>query len=809
LEESKFLIMVKKLRKLERNARFSKGLSFRIIPRHSHSCGHDFDDAVREYPKSSRIGRQSLVIIMLCYSWLWTSPAFAQSRQSGEEVKTESEIQLRVSTSSAKFYSGEVVPLDLAFTSTIPKRYQINLASYDRSGRMGYEEFTIEPKEGIRDPLHLYFNSINAFLMGGLTSFEFLSASPTVIHLNLNEWVRFDRPGVYRFQVVSHRVGDSAATNQSWGNGVEIKSNWIELKIIAPDPSWQKKTLAEIRQELDAGKPINPNAPDKVKDAALTQLRYLGTEEAARELARRLRGEDNNTDFQCMFGLIGSPHRDAGLAEMNRLFEEPDFPITQTFLTAMSILPLNPTDESGTLQSEMEAHRESLNQRLISILPSKRGKASATSLNAVLVVNNKMSSETRKELLPELIRAFTSLKVDQQAFWLEYRWDAVKDPEWLPLLRTLALQYTDFPGLRISDAYESLELTGAALRRWYELDPEGARDAVIKEIIRPKPRYNATLLGLLPDRTLPELEHVIAEHFLDADNYEIEGNLASLLFRYADSEVMYEVQGKVTEKVGTWACDPQNKMLAYLLHVDPATAEPLIERAIAARGGQNNACRHMLFIDIGSVHTDPVLERLAIKSLSDADPEVVSNAASFLGRYGSANAEQPLWQRFEEWSKEWTGREQELRYVHGAENPNVWQKGLGETLAGALATGAGWLSDESKISRIKELAVGPDVAQNMDGVLNALSQRPLAILCWQTSSRPAPYSFTVAQYQLDSLEALKTKLSQFPPGTTFVWSPSELESSEVMANFFKELSEFSTQHGIRLQHAPAPPPSVN
>jgi hypothetical protein len=774
-----------------------------------HFCGRQVHDGFREYPRRTGTQALSMVCLMLCFLWTSARPAFAQSRRMSEEVKADSGVQLRLSARSTEFYSGEVIALDLAFTSATLKRYQINLARYDRSGRMNYEQFIVAPKEATRDPLQLYFNSILAFLGGGLTGFDFLTSSPTIIHLNLNEWVSFERPGTFRIQVVSHRVSDSTASSHPMGEPVEVKSNWVELKIVSPDPSWQQAQLVRTRQSLGQGAPANANLPDESRQSALSELRYLGTEEAARELAGRLRGEDNHMDFECMFGLIGSPHRDAGLEEMNRLFENLDFPITQMFLTTMSILPLNPTDAPETLRNEMEANREALNQRLIRVLPSKRGKALAVSLDAALSdLNNKTSAETRKELLPELIRTFTFLKVDQQAAWLEHRWDVIRDPQWLPLLRALALRYTDFPETRLVDAFQSLELTGTALRRWYELDPAGARDAVIKEIARPKPRYNANVLGLLADQTLPEVEHLIAQHFLATDNYEIEGNLASLLFRYADSDVMNEVVGKVNEKVGTWACDPQDKMLAYVLRVDPKTAEPLIERAIAARGPESNACRHMLLSEIGALHPDPVLERLAMKSLSDPDPEVANNAAGYLSSYGSADAEQPLWNRYEEWSRVWSGREKELRYVYAGENPNLWQKGLGENLAHALASGLGWLSGESKLRRIKELGVGPDISQRMDEVLKAWSQRPLVIDCTPTGFFPTPYSFSLAQYELRSLDALKTKLSQFPRGTKFVWSPPEFAQSEEVENLFKEISEFTAQHGIQLQRAPAAPNTI-
>jgi hypothetical protein len=121
----------------------------------------------------------------------------------------------------------------------------------------------------------------------------------------------------------------------------------------------------------------------------------------------------------------------------------------------------------------------------------------------------------------------------------------------------------------------------------------------------------------------------------------------------------------------------------------------------------------------------------------------------------------------------------------------------------ALRTGP-----ETAIS-MSETRCGPDIAQNMDALLNACSQRSLTIRFTQTIFPSAPYSFSLAQYDLHSIEVLKTKLGQFPRGTIFVWSPSEFSQSAKAADFFKELSEFATQQGIELQRAPASPPSVN
>jgi hypothetical protein len=44
--------------------------------------------------------------------------------------------QLQTDSGKTKFQIGEVIPLKLSFTSSTPKKYQINIATSDRSGRM-------------------------------------------------------------------------------------------------------------------------------------------------------------------------------------------------------------------------------------------------------------------------------------------------------------------------------------------------------------------------------------------------------------------------------------------------------------------------------------------------------------------------------------------------------------------------------------------------------------------------------------------------------------------------------------------------
>jgi hypothetical protein len=168
------------------------------------------------------------------------------------------------------FHIGELIPLELSFTSAPENNYQINTASYDRSGRLGVESYQVEPNTGWDDPLALYFQSYGGLSGGGLSGFQKLSEQPAVIHRALNEWVRFNQPGRYRVVVTSSRVS-------------RVGSESLWLTIIPATPEWQAATLEDA---LSREKNASPG-PE-----AIAMLRYLGTPAAAREMARRLNDQN-------------------------------------------------------------------------------------------------------------------------------------------------------------------------------------------------------------------------------------------------------------------------------------------------------------------------------------------------------------------------------------------------------------------------------------------------------------------------------------------------------------------------------------
>jgi len=210
------------------------------------------------------------------------------------EPPVDRNIVLRVSIANDRkeFHIGETIPLQLSFSSTVKDRYQVNMAQYDRSGRMNYEHFTISPSQGAVDPLVSY-----NWGMGGLTTFQFLSSAPWTIKLNLNEWVRFTQPGEYRLMISSSRVGVRDQSSPTGTSPVTARSTELTLKIVAADPAWQKRIFKAAVANLDASAPQKPEQREQYETSrrqALETLRFLGTADAAGEMAKRMRGEDSS-----------------------------------------------------------------------------------------------------------------------------------------------------------------------------------------------------------------------------------------------------------------------------------------------------------------------------------------------------------------------------------------------------------------------------------------------------------------------------------------------------------------------------------
>ena len=104
--------------------------------------------------------------------------------------------------SPCSFRQGESIWLDLDFTASTPNHYAVLTNYTDRP--IASEAFAVTPQEGATDPAAPY---VRYLLPAG--SFhrirQPLSSRPVTVRLNLNQWIRFDRPGVYHVSAISRR----------------------------------------------------------------------------------------------------------------------------------------------------------------------------------------------------------------------------------------------------------------------------------------------------------------------------------------------------------------------------------------------------------------------------------------------------------------------------------------------------------------------------------------------------------------------------------------------------------------------------
>lgn len=514
-------------------------------------------------------------------------------------------------------------------------------------------------------------------------------------------------------------------------------------------------------------------------------LRFLGTADATRALVNQL-GRKTSDGFggTCYFGIVYSPERAVARDALEAALAEPDRPIDDNFIdTLVAVERRDDNDEAASLGDEQKAL-----EKIVRVLPDKRAEVFPPSLyslsNYFWVRGGKLlPKDTVDRLVEQLLAIFDQLTPEQQNSLLSYRWEDIKRPALIPLLKRCAEQDSSDPHQDIH--YNARTLAALAIRRWFELDPAGAWPAIISEMSRAKPRFGVRELGMLPDQTLPEVDRLLVEHFHGDEDFETASNLASLIARYGTPEILPQVLQKLDANIGKWGYGLQNPLLAYVLGVDPKAARPRLEKAIVTRD-KDNLYGRTFFQDIAAIHYDPILDELAIRALDDSDLAFAAGAAHMLAEFGSSAAEAALWKRFEKWCKRWAGHEREVNLM--GVSADYMEKGgtndliVGEALVNAIVHGNRWLTDGPKLQRLMAMSKVPAIQHQIEMCLEEWRPSLLKLTMFSCgSANGAPpsdvwaidrFSARVAQYEeLDSLDALKEKLSQFPPGTKFELSP--------------------------------------
>ena len=510
-------------------------------------------------------------------------------------------LELRTTTGQTVFHIGERIAVTLTLTGPDNKKYSIDTASYDRSGRLDIDTFDVSPAAGWYDPLAQYFSQ-GAFMGGGLRGSKSLSSKPVNYNADVSEHIRFDQPGTFTITATSHRVGTTGETLFPREPYLSLRSNAIKIDIIPATAQWQAAKLNSILAVLAAPvENLSVARPSKEQSAAISDLRFLNSPAAIEKLASYLRDDlddgHQNLKWAASLGLSGVPDsmRETALRAISHQLADPEFPVSGWFLYIMAGLEAAPQDGAAELQASRDARSETVWQLALSSLPRKQGLALSSTAETLL--SEAPAGETaafREQVAATVARTFNALPIDRQVSELQYNWDDLSHQLMLPVLQALLHQTPSKVG---SPFFSVADLNAIVLKRWYELDPEGALREVILQLASPNAALSPRSINSFPGGPQPQFEARWARELLEGEDDQHETLLAALLDRFGTGSATSQVESKLDSRVGKWACAPQAAALAYLVEFNSDNAAALLQRAIASTH-DNPMLRDALFFGI-------------------------------------------------------------------------------------------------------------------------------------------------------------------------------------------------------------------
>jgi hypothetical protein len=729
------------------------------------------------------------------------------------------------------FHIGERIPIILAFSSDMPDKYKLDGGTYDRGGRLGTEEFVME-KEAT-DPYIDYFGSgVLGGEMGGRRTTPVLGSEPAEVDLDLNEWFRFDAPGRYRLYLKSHRLTRESAPRESDQKTMNFAavSNIIEIEILPVDAAWQARKVAELKEEFNAllDAPFR-SLPGKDMNRAWRDLEYLGTAEAVQTAFEIMRRVGSSQHLLLLFAARDRKRMledfDAYLADARVAIQTSDIAVRAVFTwleiekpKPMPIFSWQYTEADIQKRRELHVSRRARFEpiereqaaRLIPLIEAKNPAARKTSAEAIATFAP--AEAKAAQLIPpedygltrgELITQFADFPEERQAELLGMKWDLVRGPEMIPVLRQVLAQpegALKTPMFTAGSGGEPVVWV-AALKRLAQLSPSEVIRLTKADILSGEPRISWYAVRELPAQSMPELDDALRVQL--GKNYPA---AMTLVAKLGSAGILDEVRkGEVADRS---QC-PLESVVNYLVRVAPeenGEGRAMLHKAMVNR--KSCAYYPSLLDNVSAVVWSPAIQSEAIALLADPDANVARNAAFILAAHGGPEVEGALWKRLEEWSAEWRGRAAEL-VVHPITGKGPGPDGqLGGALSSSLAMAQSWRLDETRRQRLLALCAddscreewnrpeAPGRIQVSGGVNGGWT-----ILSWV---RVDNHSSLGRVIPLATWDALKGKLLQYPVGTRFCWN----EQIPTLSNGFtpglqremlQDLTVFLSAHSMGIE----------
>jgi hypothetical protein len=679
-------------------------------------------------------------------------------------------VTLRIETADGRtqFRIGEAISLKLTFDNPSGKRWRVpGLEGGGGRSALGLmsDRFPVSPREGTADPWLPRLREGAVYSgPGGMG----LGAKQTATNVDLNEWVRFERPGLYRVSALLH-AGFNLPVAE-----VALNSNEIEIEIVPADKEWLAEQLRQAVAVLDAPAGNDPQA-SHTRAAAIRTIWYLDTPESLREAARLLGTLYDQSAWQLQMALRGSEHQAAAIGAMNQLLRAPEQAVSAAFIQTLAMveaarqfpIPGDPdaADPDGRRRFEAsDATAQQLRGELASVVERKRGEAKAISLDTALM-GMRFDAVTESQRA-ELATVFMDIPWQQQSQLLGGQWKTIASSAMIPVLREIY----ENPS---KPHFESM--APAAVKRLYELDPAHTRTLIIDDMKHETPRLPFETLAILDDATLPEMDAVLLNH-LQRGTGPIE-----LIARYATAHILDGVKDWYAKQdamlrarrrpdqfdIASSVCQPA--LIGYYLRVDPAWGEQVLRGALNDRSAYpRGGCWMGIVGRTAKYQAGPAWEKVAIEALADSVVAVKSDAVKALGEYGSAAAQQSVMDAFRGWHDWWKDKPGEM----------VSEKPYEQAFFQTSARAKNWIANGEELEKIREFCITSNCREQGGQYIRMWAEAvPVSI----GESGNGDVSVSFAQYEATSLDAARVRLRQVPAGTRLKWNLNARHTPEIDA----------------------------
>jgi hypothetical protein len=696
--------------------------------------------------------------------------AFVQQRDFEAEKNASSGFSIAFADDRRAFHPGETIKLVFTF-----RRADISPFNYEHCHGMGIADAVLDHVDGTADPqADLWNNGITRLecgilsgVIGGVVGSKDLPRIEFPVYLN--QAVRFDHPGKYRFYVRSrHRFlrspGDKAPP---------LISNILELEILPRDRDWERTTIAK---ELDV---LRASSNVAARALAARSISYLGTTAAVDEMVRTFSrtpplednpGDRGDWDFHWLRGLYGSPERAYVVTRMQQELDRPNRHISPAFVSHLALLdltrrsqtrPVERSDYDTGVLSQSTRHLAALQPA--GTLRKYFEKAFALTAEHDWPIGTYALAPGFVKFPADVEAAFATLPPTRQRTFLNSKrnWTVLRNSAFIPMLRRLAVA-------RVRSGPQDI-----AFRLLYDLSPLEGRQIGLRELAKPGSTISISGLAVLPDQRLPNLENAFVRVVEQAKTDDEYARAIDRIERFATVRIVTRVRRAYERFRGSRTCALAPAALAYFFRVAPAYAREEIDNVMREvyEGGR---CEDGVLPAIAERRTVDALEDVAIDHLDHVNGWMVADAAEMLKQHGSPRAEASLWRALERWHERWKDRASTLEAHQQDPDGMPWEEAIERDLVTALMNGTSWVMSQASAQRLTALCLTPACKRQVEQEFSYPASNPNIRIHPSTMPGGEP-SFVVRANTLvafSSRNALYRWVSLHPKGTTFAWQDS-------------------------------------